>query len=111
MMERGGPGAVAFVPGPCSVPCAPRASAVSFVGGKWGRGRAREWPSAASVPRMRVREEESALASRGYKIWYSVSTRLCQRSPKPAYTHTHRSVWASSRPARTRLCVCECECE
>ena len=29
---------------------------------------------------MRVREEESALASRGYKIWYSVSTRLCQRS-------------------------------
>jgi hypothetical protein len=111
MMERGGPGAVAFVPGPCSVPCAPRASAVSFL----GRGRAREWPSAASVPRMRVREEESALASRGYKIWYSVSTRLYQRSPKPAYTHPlcMRIVAARAHSfererERERECLCVC---
>ena len=107
MMERGGPGSVALVPGPCSVPCAPRASAVSLLGGKWGRGRAREWPRAKYVTMMRVREEESALASRGYKIWYSVSKRLCQRSPTPACI-VCMCACACSYIFGAVVCVCKC---
>jgi proline-specific peptidase len=95
-------GAAAFAPGTRAALHVRRPAhraAVAVLGGRRiARASQAKQQAAAHGPSMRVREEESALASRGYNIWYSVSKRCCCYRP-------HCSPAACVR-ACVRACLC-----